>query len=739
MRNLLRKEKGSARETSVCPEELDLTFYRHWYEDLAPLSDARLIRHWLKEGKAESRLPNFSALLEREKLDIEALPEDFAWEIYVRLNADLTLAGKAEYHAVVHFLTDGVKEGRHYRFDLAFYSSVYDGLSSLAHIEDAIDHWLEYGREQGFSPSLDDFLLLHGIEKNALPFELNYAQFVKLNPDSNFKNLYDAIVQMVRQAPVQKLRPHANNQVCADFYNQLGLHLERVGNPGRATDFYQLSLLFVDTPVAHEHLANLALTHNLHHQATLHYRAALECKSRSVWVPLNLARTYSSTNQFKEAVDVVIEAAGFHSDIDALGKMLREILLSYWASQEQAFQFLGAAGRRAELMDVAENATDFVATSYARLFSKFSPSKYRGSLNSKKVLIVGAFGLAQCYRYRIAQKERQLELEGYDVKVVNYLDGDDACDSINFFDLIILYRVPANPDTIRMIEYARSSGKILYYDIDDLLVDPCNPPPIESYGGQVSPAVYVNLVKDTAMFRAATRLCDFAISSTKPLLEKLSALVRTRQGFLHRNALDEHILPRRKDARSKPYISIFYGSGTLAHNSDFTDIALPAIDRILSTHKNVRFVAVGHLKLPATFLQKHPEQVVQLPIMQNPQVYLNCLSSADINIAVLHSDVINDCKSEIKWMEAAYFGIPSVMSTTKNYLDVVRDGSDGYLANNEDDWFEYLERLVLDESLRLKLGAAARARVTDEYMPATLGENLRNLLDSSIAHRESHQ
>lgn len=739
VKNLLKKEKGSVRETYECPAELDIAFYRHWYEDLSPLSDARLIRHWMKEGKAESRVPSFNVLLDRSELDIETLPEDFVWETYVRLNPDLGLSGKTRYHAILHFLENGRKEGRHYRFDLQFYSSVYEGLSSLAHIGDAIDHWLSSGRNQGFLPSLEDFLLAHGIERNALAFELDHEQFIKLNPDSNFKNVYDAIVQMVRQTPVQMLRPHINDHVCAEFYVQLGLHLERVGNPGRALEFYQLSLLFVDTPIAHEHIANLALSSGLTQQAISHYSAALECKSRSVWVPLNLARAHSSINQFQVAVDVIVEAAMFHSDIDTLGKMLRETLLSYWTNQEQVFQFLAAAGRREKLMNAAANATEFISTSYARLFSKFSPSPYRGPLNIGKVLIIGAFGLVQCYRYRIAQKEAQLTLEGYEVKVVNYLNSDEARESINFFDLVILYRVPANPDTVGMIEYARSLGKVLYYDIDDLLIDSCNPPPIESYGGQVSPAAYINLVKDTAMFRAAASLCDFAISSTNPLLERLSALVRTRQGYLHRNALDHHILPLRKDARSKPYVSIFYGSGTLAHNSDFTEIALPAIDRILSLHKNVKFVAVGHLKLPSSFLQKYTEQVVQLPIMPNPQVYLNCLSSADINIAVLHGDDINDCKSEIKWMEAAYFEIPSVMSVTRNYVDVIDDGVDGFLARSEYEWFEFLNKLVLDEGLRAKVGVAAYSKVKREYMPETLGKNIRNLLSASVVHRESRQ
>jgi len=42
----------------------------------------------------------------------------------------------------------------------------------------------------------------------------------------------------------------------------------------------------------------------------------------------------------------------------------------------------------------------------------------------------------------------------------------------------------------------------------------------------------------------------------------------------------------------------------------------------------------------------------------------------DINLSVLKPGVISDCKSEIKWLEAAMLGIPSIVSATQTHTEL---------------------------------------------------------------------
>jgi glycosyltransferase involved in cell wall biosynthesis len=300
---------------------------------------------------------------------------------------------------------------------------------------------------------------------------------------------------------------------------------------------------------------------------------------------------------------------------------------------------------------------------------------------------------------------------------------------LQLYDQVIFYRVPAVPEVVRLIAQARALGKLVFYEIDDLLFDPIYPPPLHTYGSYVGPDQYRDLTRGMSLFRAAAQLCDYGIASTEPLARRLGQLVRTGQCYVHRNGLDRHnIFTAGPSAEDKGYLNIFYGSGTQAHNSDFTDLALPALERILAEHPQVRLVVVGYLKLPQAFSERFAQQLVKAPLVSNIKAYFVYLQAADINLAVLHRDAVNDCKSELKWFEAACFCIPSVLSRTQNYEDVIRDGEDGLLVETPEQWYQALKRLVQEPELRRRIGASAQARVLAHYNSRALACGLKNEL-----------
>jgi glycosyltransferase involved in cell wall biosynthesis len=51
----------------------------------------------------------------------------------------------------------------------------------------------------------------------------------------------------------------------------------------------------------------------------------------------------------------------------------------------------------------------------------------------------------------------------------------------------------------------------------------------------------------------------------------------------------------------------------------------------------------------------------------------------------------------------------------QTYREAIDDGADGFLAGNEDEWFEKLERLILDKDLRKNIGKEARRKSLQEY------------------------
>jgi glycosyltransferase involved in cell wall biosynthesis len=122
--------------------------------------------------------------------------------------------------------------------------------------------------------------------------------------------------------------------------------------------------------------------------------------------------------------------------------------------------------------------------------------------------------------------------------------------------------------------------------------------------------------------------------------------------------------------------------------------------------------------------------VTVLPPIWDLDAFWSVLRDADINVAVVNRNPVTDAKSEIKWLEAALFGIPSVVSRTATYEEVVEDGRTGFLCDSSDDFYRQLDRLVRDRELRQQVGQTARAAVLSRYNLHTLAENLRGTLAS---------
>jgi hypothetical protein len=79
--------------------------------------------------------------------------------------------------------------------------------------------------------------------------------------------------------------------------------------------------------------------------------------------------------------------------------------------------------------------------------------------------------------------------------------------------------------------------------------------------------------------------------------------------------------------------------------------------------------------------------------------------------------VVADAKSEIKWLEAAVLGIPSVVSDTHRYREVLEDGVDALIARDAPSWRAALTRLIDNPSLRAEIGSRARAKALKLYAP----------------------
>lgn len=515
-------------------------------------------------------------------------------------------------------------------------------------------------------------------------------------------------------------------------HHELGRDLQNKGKLEEAVAAYQQSI--VRNPSyswSYHNLGDTQLRLGKWEDAIASYQRAIELNPEYFWSNYNLGTAYNNSGRWGAAIKLYRHSIELNPSQNISYKALKESLLKRWHGMFAQGDMLLKQNNRVEASAIFSQAIKLF-----RQASYIPPLDLAQEIpqNPRVILVVDDY-LPQCLRYRVEQKLEQLEHAGIQVEYFPWRDAKLAKSALHFAHVVIFYRVPALPDLIETIEYAKSINKVVFYEIDDLIFNAKEyPDPLASYGGQVDEAQYRGLMRGTTLFHEAMALCDYGIASTPALAQEIGQVVQTKTCFVHRNALDslnynfvELEIPKIK----RDYVSIFYGSGTKAHNADFETLAAPAIAKILQQHPQVRLTLMGYLVLPKILLP-YQEQIDKVDLIKDVEIYWEFLCQADINIAMLLPTAVNNCKSELKWFEAGCLGVPSVVSNTATYLEVLNDGVDALIASTPQDWYVHLKTLVDRPELRQKIGQAARERVWQEYSLPAMAKNIKQIIMAGI-------
>ncbi len=567
------------------------------------------------------------------------------------------------------------------------------------------------------------------------PDLFDFKQFIIRNPDLKEKGMtyWEALEYALKQGVDENRPVSASDEETAAFYEELANQLSTDGHLEKAIRAYWTSLQFKPESFnCLQHLGDALLRNGSYIDAETAYECALQLNAGSFWTHFNLGRNYEMVGDLEKAIESYHKALMTDQGSHFAWKTLWNLVYIQW----NRVQLRADASYKILNRSFGDEVYREAIGRMRKLLTVQPAPRYRKSQKPRVLMVVDPY-LPQCVRYRVEQKLEQFDVAGIEASYIAWGDVTKEFNRFAFVDVVLFYRVPALPDVVRAMEYVKAIGKIVVYEIDDLVFDSEHyPDSLQSYGGMVSRDQYIGLLRGCVLFREAMRLSDYALASTIPLSERMASHVSTGLAFVHRNGLDSHnepLLNTHKADASRNLISIFYGSGTKAHNSDFDDLVAPALARILDEFPNVQLHVVGHLTLPQE-LKQRAKQIYAVPLISDLNAYMNFLASADVNIAVLHSTSANDCKSELKWFEASVFGIPSVVSATRNYLDVVRDGEDALIARTPEEWYLQLRRLITDRELRVHLGQQAKIETAKRYSVAALGENLADVFSRIVTH-----
>jgi glycosyltransferase involved in cell wall biosynthesis len=339
------------------------------------------------------------------------------------------------------------------------------------------------------------------------------------------------------------------------------------------------------------------------------------------------------------------------------------------------------------------------------------------------------------FRYRVHNMVQALEGEP-DIaaawftrqEIGRFLPLLDRCDAL------VVCRVRYCEQVAHLLSRARSLGVVTIFDCDDLVFDPA----------------YVHLVLytlDQPLFSkawdhwfamigrigATLRLCERAIATNAFLAERMRAAapevdVRVVPNFLDREqlAISQRLFEAKaaagfaRDGR----VHLGYFSGTPTHAKDFALVA-GALADILRRDRRIVLRLVGFME-PHAALAPFADRIETFPL----QDFLNLqrlIAEVEFNLVPLQQNDFTNCKSELKYFEAAIVGTLTLASPTYAYRAAIRDGDNGWLVPAYA-WRDRIDAAVAALDTYPVMAEHAFRDALSEYSPAAMASVIRDAL-----------
>ena len=763
-----RSEKRIANASSL-PSDFDVVSYLYLNKDLdiAAFDGARAVRHYLEFGREEGRayrLQNEDATFAAAYARIAGVGADqdrrIRWapsavEPYLhvsgltsgaflrrfdhRFYAEVYLQGEGNVDfpaALIHFVENGIRRLHPIAADLVFDVGFHrrqrrrDGLPGAALSDDALYRaWLSAFDLERFPSNEAGYMKARFGVACGRNDVVDLAFYRLANEDLRGLDDFALVEQLFTNGIFEQRSSIRISPSNAPLLARFARHIEARGEHEKAQALFERLIHACPGLAAlHQQFADFLIRRERFAYAFRSYQRNIIAGEAGKRTFLNAAQCCERLNDLEGMLDVLAAGCRTYPDDEALLRRWQSVADRYFVDESACARAAALAGRLADGQAVLSAAAERCGLPA----SGAAPSR-----TIRSVGLVANLDLSQCNLYRVEQKIEQSEAAGLSVRLYDWRH-DLAAFHGEMIDLdaVVFYRVAALPDVVRAMHAAQAAGLPTFFEVDDLVFDPqMFPEPLSDYAGQITPEHHVEIALGVPLFRKALELCDYAIASTPALARHMEPLVKRRRSFVHRNALGRrHAIAmaarREVAARADHPVTIFYGSGTKAHKLDFERILVPALEAVeRSFGERVRLVVAGHP--PVEIGEGVLSRARYVPFTAEVETYWAALREADIALSVLRRTPMTGAKSEIKWLEAAMFGIPSVVSATDTFEEVIEDGVDGYLAADTAAFVERISALVRDPARRRVMGEAARRKALRDYSIAPQAANLRAIFEAA--------
>ena len=328
-------------------------------------------------------------------------------------------------------------------------------------------------------------------------------------------------------------------------------------------------------------------------------------------------------------------------------------------------------------------------------------------------------GLGDSARYRSWHVAEELHLQAKLRCSVTVQDNPFLSSYANKFSVFVFHRVMYTSSIAKLIEKIKAQRKTIIFETDDLVFDAKYQKDMDHFRKmnaferkQYAGGVGAEILADPYV--------DVCTASTDFLAEKLRE--HGKQVFVVSNKLDQEdvivmngVLEEEKSHHHPDdgLVVIGYFSGAKGHDKDFGVITDVLLDT-LRQYANVKLFIAGPLELDLRF-GEFANRIIRLAYVPRAEHFAN-VAHTDINVAPLEvGNPFCESKSELKFFEAGYLGVPTIASATDPFRRAIEDGEDGFVAVSGEEWKEKLSRLIEDKNLRRAMGERAREKAATKY------------------------
>lgn len=337
------------------------------------------------------------------------------------------------------------------------------------------------------------------------------------------------------------------------------------------------------------------------------------------------------------------------------------------------------------------------------------------------------------FRYRIYNMVQAIGLTGQDVSAAWFFADEFARLQRlpDVADVLVIVRSKYTDRLNGIASAFRERGKPVFYDVDDLVFD-------SRYANLLihtldqdldHPGVWDFWFAYMGRIGAALQLCDKVIVTNPFLAGQVTELTGKTAAILpnflnlEQVAVSDELLAAKEAAgfrRNRNY-EIAYFSGSPSHRRDL-DLVTATIADVLEEFPETRFQLMGFIDVPEQ-LKSFAARVRYVPFGDFVTLQRR-IAEVELNIVPLQNNVFTNCKSELKFFEAAVVGTMTLASRTSTYQSSIDDGVDGFLAAPID-WSDSIRTvLALTTGHYRTMVMTAAERCRQRYHPEMFGGSI---------------